>query len=315
METGHLVDQFRSQGYAELSLSRGFGDAQLGLAREFFDRPLAQRFALGAFNGTGVLGYYPSESDAVALRDDFGVSVPTFDGFRARGYSSYDFLVNADVLASCELFGPNRWPDNDSEFTTRARRAYEELSALSKRVSLSALGALTARGASAALSARVFDSECCSLMRLLSYEAGAQPRMSKAHTDYEFVSIIISSAGGLEVKSPSSQWKQAPYGSNVAIILPGDMLEAASKGYVRSSLHRVRTTSEDRLSVIFFQGLPLDEPIPYPGEVQDMTFRKHICAMLIRGAAHLQSRIPHWEKELKITIPARNPFRAGKDEV
>ena len=92
------------------------------------------------------------------------------------------------------------------------------------------------------------------------------------------------------------------------------MFEVASRGYVKSTLHRARCASQPRRAVIFFQGLPLDFTFDYAGlgVTTRRSFGEHIIAMLIRGAAHLAPHADRLAKELNIAIPLSNPFRIGK---
>jgi isopenicillin N synthase-like dioxygenase len=163
----------------------------------------------------------------------------------------------------------------------------------------------------------VFDQECCSIMRLLKYSSCGHSKESKAHTDYEFLTLVCANAPGLEIQNASGNWQSAPCNEGKAVILPGDMMQVASAGWVQSGLHKVQFGADERLSVIFFQGLGLQQQICYfeNGSQVTSTFGKHLCGMLVRGAPHLQNALPLWETKLGTLIPERNPFRHGKDSI
>jgi isopenicillin N synthase-like dioxygenase len=64
---------------------------------------------------------------------------------------------------------------------------------------------------------------------------------------------------GLEVLSKTGEWIQAPPISNTFVVNFGNAFEAATEGAVRATIHRVvAPTKEDRYSIPFFMGLPLD---------------------------------------------------------
>ena len=73
------------------------------------------------------------------------------------------------------------------------------------------------------------------------------------HTDYGVLTILKQDdAGGLEVRS-ESRWIDAPPVANAFVCNIGDMLDRLTRGYYRSTPHRVRNTSgRSRLSFPFF---------------------------------------------------------------
>jgi isopenicillin N synthase-like dioxygenase len=151
-------------------------------------------------------------------------------------------------------------------------------------------------------------------MRLLKYEQGNIQKESKPHTDYEFMTLVGSTVQDLEVKSSSGEWHNAPCHPGKALLLPGDMLQVVTDGWLQSPLHRVRFGFEARFAAIFFQGLDLDEKIVYPSFDGDLstTFGGHLCGMLVRSSPHLMADVDFWERELLISIPKKNPFRDKK---
>lgn len=314
MDTEHVVEAFRMRGFAQINLPQDIDNKLLEMAHRFYAKPLGERLSTAAFHSSGILGYYPSEAEARTILDVYGISVPVFDGQRARGYCSYDFIANQRVLESTELFGANRWPA-DEGFQSEACALYESVSSLMKDVCQSVLGLLEARGKRTEGSGDLFGNSCCSIMRLLKYSKASVEAESKAHTDYEFISLIKADDQGLEVRSPSGAWEIVPCSIGKAVVIPGDMIEIFSGGWIQSAVHRVRFGAKDRLAAIFFQGLELEHEIGYAlrGERVVSTFGKHLCGMLVRGAPHLRSALEAWETRLGGQIPEKNPFRSGKD--
>ncbi len=88
-----------------------------------------------------------------------------------------------------------------------------------------------------------------------------------AHADYGLLTILAQDEiGGLEVKGPNG-WIAAPPIDGTFVVNLGDMLDRLTGGLYRSTLHRVRNTSDrGRLSFPFFFDPNLDAVIePLPG--------------------------------------------------
>ncbi|MGA3080578.1 MAG: 2OG-Fe(II) oxygenase family protein [Terracidiphilus sp.] len=309
-----IIAAFRSSGFAEVELSKVVTDGLSDLVSEFYKIPIQERLEAATFRTSGVLGYYPSETEANSIKGGCNEEVPLFEGKRARGYCSFDFVADEEILAVSELFQANPWPRNE-EFLARARKQYEGLSGIMKNISEKILNQLLIVGKLRGLPREAFSKECCSIMRLLKYAGRGDGNESKAHTDYEFISLIKADIQGLEVRSPDGRWRIVPCTANRAVLLPGDMLEVASAGWIESSLHRVRVGAEGRLAVAFFQGLSLDQEITYSigTEKVTTTFGRHLCGMLVRGAPHLRAELSSWEEKLGAKIPEGNPFKQKKE--
>lgn len=90
-----------------------------------------------------------------------------------------------------------------------------------------------------------------------------------AHTDINLFTILPkSTAEGLEVLNDEGEWVPVFIKEDAFIINAGDILEAYSNGYIKSSMHRVRrpdNMDRDRYSCVFFNA-PNDDTIVYPIE-------------------------------------------------
>jgi isopenicillin N synthase-like dioxygenase len=310
----HTLREFRERGFAAVTFSAAEVQGIDDLVRRFYAMSLSARLQAAAFSTSGVLGYYPSEHEAAAVRQQHGIIVPTFEGKRARGYCSFDYLVNDQNFRTSALLRENRWP-GDQSFRSDACAVYAMLSARVKGLSAAILAELDNIGRLECIPKNAFECDCCSIMRLLKYAKQDEERESKPHTDYEFMSLILADGEGLEVFGPDGTWRMPPHDTGGAVLLPGDMLEVATGGWVRSALHRVRFGKAERYSVIFFQGLGLNQEIVYSvdGNPVTSTFGAHLSAMLVRGAAHLAASLDEWEQTLGVKIPQKNPFRLSKE--
>lgn len=101
------------------------------------------------------------------------------------------------------------------------------------------------------------DSRSLDTMRLLHYcaettaDAGREVGIA-AHTDFECITLLYQTAAGLELLDTSGNWRDAPVHDGRIVVLLGDMLERWTNGTFRATGHRVRNTSEQRLSIVMF---------------------------------------------------------------
>jgi isopenicillin N synthase-like dioxygenase len=76
-----------------------------------------------------------------------------------------------------------------------------------------------------------------------------------AHTDYEFFTILLPTAPGLQVLNGANQWIDVPLLDNCFVINIGDMMELVSNGRYVATSHRVRKVREERYAFPFFSSL------------------------------------------------------------
>jgi len=107
------------------------------------------------------------------------------------------------------------------------------------------------RNLSEPLTSMVKDSEQI-LMRILHYppltgseEDGAI--RAGAHGDINLLTVLVAaSQSGLQLKGASGDWIDVPVDPGMLAINIGDMLEYATNGYYKSTLHRVINPSDDK---------------------------------------------------------------------
>jgi isopenicillin N synthase-like dioxygenase len=81
---------------------------------------------------------------------------------------------------------------------------------------------------------------------------------------------------GLEVLSKSGEWLSAPPIDGTFVVNFGNAFEAATEGAIRATTHRVKAPTEnDRYSIPFFMGLPLDLTVShirqaFPRDVKEL---------------------------------------------
>lgn len=310
-----VIEDFRRDGYSYFRLPLSVYNRSLSLANLLYALDICDRLSGLATLKSGVLGYYPSEMEAKEMGQATGMEIPTFIGTRKRGYSSFDFIEDSSSFLGKAPLLKNVWFEGCPTFRRRALSLYGTLKTIANKLSCDLVTSfIRLNGYPDIDFHKCLQSDCLSLMRILNYSAEGIALTSKEHTDYEFLTLTIASCEGLEVKSPSGNWKTVSHKKECAIVLPGDMFEVLSNGLIQSSLHRARCGEKERKAVVFFQGLPLDFKIEYSklGEGAPSTFGEHILSMLIRGSAHLAPQAVSLAKQLNIAVPSSNPFRKGK---
>lgn len=109
--------------------------------------------------------------------------------------------------------------------------------------------------------------------RSAAQDAKVQNTWSRAHTDFGSLTLLWSqNVAGLQLKTPTGQWKYVPPVDNGIICNVGDTLDFWSAGYFKSTIHRVIRPPEDqahihRLGLFYFvrPGNEVDiQPAPSP---------------------------------------------------
>ncbi|MFT6030339.1 MAG: isopenicillin N synthase-like dioxygenase [Oleiphilaceae bacterium] len=120
-----------------------------------------------------------------------------------------------------------------------------------------------------------------------------------AHTDYEFFTILLPTAPGLQVLNGANEWINIPLLEDCFVINIGDMMELVSNGQYVATSHRVRQVKEERYAFPFFSSLDYDTviaPIASLGEEgQASTYEPLICgdhllAQTIQTFSYLKQR-------------------------
>jgi len=173
---------------------------------------------------------------------------------------------------------PNRWPSQVPGFDRTSIAYFEAMSALARDL-------LHAFALGLGLPEERFDryfTKPISQISMMYYpplppSVGAEIKNTSAHTDDGAVVILAQGAvPGLEVKSVDGRWLAAPPVPGAFTINVGNMMMWWTNGRYRSTLHRVRNTSEvERYSVPFFLNAdetvviePLPELVARDGEAR-----------------------------------------------
>ncbi|WP_430918636.1 isopenicillin N synthase family dioxygenase [Mycobacterium colombiense] len=168
------------------------------------------------------------------------------------------------------LQGPNQWP-----------AALPELAGLVEEwdAALSAVARTLLRHWAASLGSppAVFDASFAdapaTLIKIIRYPGRAASAQGVgAHRDSGVLTLLLAEPGstGLQVRrggggaSPDDGWIEVPPREGAFIVNIGELLEVATRGYLRATEHRVNLCGQagERISVAFFFNPRLDARIP-----------------------------------------------------
>jgi len=163
-------------------------------------------------------------------------------------------LREGDPHAALSVYAPNQWPDAPEGFRAAVQAYYDATTGF-------ALKLLSAIARSIGAPPDVFDAQFSRPMALLRGNyyparpewAGDKDFGIAAHTDYGCLTFLATDgAPGLEVQGRDGTWisVQPPVGEFV--INFGEMLEMWTAGRVVATVHRVRGTSAERISIPLF---------------------------------------------------------------
>ena len=233
----------------------------LEVARRLFELPQADKDAIAMVRSPHFRGYTRLGGELtrgeVDWREqiDIGPERPSIGG---PGKPDYLWLQ-----------GPNQWP----AALPQLRRIIDEWDAALSRVARTLL-----RHWAAALGSppEVFDAAFAetpaTLIKVVRYPARAASTQGVgAHRDSGVLTLLLAEPGsrGLQVRrgrgpDPEEGWVDVPPLDGAFIVNIGELLEVATRGYLRATEHRVNlgAPSSERISVPYFFNPRLDAQIP-----------------------------------------------------
>jgi isopenicillin N synthase-like dioxygenase len=171
---------------------------------------------------------------------------------------------STDLPPWSRLQGPNQWPAALPELQPLVllwqQAALDVLSRLLRAFAL-ALG----QAEDALLP--LYGNEPHHMVKLIRYpgcETAASAQGVGAHKDSELLTLLLQDhVGGLQVET-SEGWVDVAPRAGTFVVNIGELLELASDGYLRATLHRVVAppAGTERVSVAFFLGARLDATVP-----------------------------------------------------
>jgi isopenicillin N synthase-like dioxygenase len=213
---------------------------------EYFALPLQQKNAaqITADNYRGYipLGFFSANSGEAAA--------DCYEGYKLH----YEVAADDPICAACDLYGPNKWPQQPKEFSTAILNYWRECDRVCNLL-LSAMAEILDVDKAEFLS--LFDSPLTN-MTLLHYPPQSPDTSGfgiHPHKDTDALTILAPDpVGGLMVRCRDDQeWIHASAPGDALIVNIGDLLELWSGGYLVSTPHKVVNASgAERYSFPYF---------------------------------------------------------------
>ncbi|WP_248741318.1 MULTISPECIES: isopenicillin N synthase family dioxygenase [unclassified Pseudomonas] len=230
-------------------------------ARQFFALPDSEKAAVGMINSPHFRGYNRAASEITRGQPD---QREQFD----LGAEREVLPLTADSPLWARLQGPNQWPQALPQLKPLLLDWQQAMTQMSLRL-------LRAFAQALALPENAFDrlygdkpNEHIKLMRYPGQSSTASNQGVGAHKDSGFLSFLLQDRhAGLQVEIEEGRWIDALPRDNTLVVNIGELLELATNGYLRATVHRVVSppAGSERLSIAFFLGAQLDAVVPlYP---------------------------------------------------
>jgi isopenicillin N synthase-like dioxygenase len=232
-------------------------DSVMDLSRRFFDLPEAEKLLIENIHSPQFRGYTRVGKELTAGGVDWREQIDIGE--------DREVVLGAGLPDYWRLEGPNLWPRSLPALRPTVDEWRERLNALSLRL-------LRAWALALGAPEHVFDSAFAdhpfSLIKIVRYpgESGEEPQQGVgAHRDGGVLTLLLvePGKGGLQVEH-DGDWIDAPSIPGAFVVNIGEMLELATDGYLKATLHRVVSPriGSDRISIPFFFNPALDASMP-----------------------------------------------------
>ena len=208
-------------------------DAILDVSRRFFDLPEEQKLAVENVFSAQFRGYTRVGGEltdgAVDWREQIDIGVERGAVQPGPGVPDY-----------WRLEGPNLWPDALPEMREIVSEWTERLST----ISLTLLRAVAVSlGAAEDTFDEAFAARAFPLLKIVRYPGESDPEPKQgvgSHRDGGVLTLLLvePGKGGLQVEH-EGRWIDAPQVPGTFVVNIGEMLELATNGYLKATLHRV----------------------------------------------------------------------------
>jgi isopenicillin N synthase-like dioxygenase len=263
-ERGQFLTQLRTAAHdVGFFYLDGHGvDAQLlrdlmKTSQEFFALPAADKLAIEMVNSPHFRGYNRVGAELTRGRPDWREQIDI-------GAERSAVPRNRGPPVWTRLRGPNQWP----AALPQLRGVVDRWQIASMQVLVRVLRAFAlALGQPAEAFEPLYGDDPHYLIKLIRYpgcDGAASGQGVGAHKDSELITLLLQDhQGGLQVETPQG-WIDVPPRAGTFVINIGELLELASDGYLRATMHRVVTppAGSERISAAFFLGARLDAVVP-----------------------------------------------------
>lgn len=236
-------------------------DLQLAVqqeARRFFALSDAQKQQVAMIHSPHFRGYNRAASELTRGKPDWREQ---FD----IGAERPALQLDENAPRWRRLQGPNLWPEEQPALKNTLLEWQKSMTEM-------AIVLLRAFAEALALPADAFDAlygnkpnEHIKLIRYPGQESSQSNQGVGAHKDSGFLSFLLQDEQkGLQVEVSPNNWIDATPLPGSFVVNIGELLELATNGYLRATVHRVISppAGQDRLSIAFFLGAQLDAVVP-----------------------------------------------------
>ncbi|MDO9395491.1 MAG: 2-oxoglutarate and iron-dependent oxygenase domain-containing protein [Herbiconiux sp.] len=229
----------------------------VAVSRRFFDLPEADKLAIENLQSPHFRGYTRVGGELTQGKVDWREQIDIG--------TEREPVTDPDAADYMRLEGPNLWPSALPELQQTVTEWYEELS----RVALTLLRAwAVSLGAPENVFDEAFADRPSTLIKIVRYPGKSDPEPKQgvgAHKDSGVLTLLLvePGKGGLQVEK-DGEWIDAPPLEDAFVVNIGELLEVATNGYLKATVHRVISPriGSDRISIPFFYAPALDSTIP-----------------------------------------------------
>lgn len=237
-------------GIPDAVITRAFAEAE-----RFFALPVDDKFAVEMLRSPQFRGYTRTGGELTQGQVDWREQI---DIAAERAVTD-----DAGAPAYMRLEGPNLWPAAQPELREVFTDWAERCSAVAMRLMRAWAVAL---GSPAGLFDATFDGRPMTLIKLVRYPGREERGQGVgAHKDPGVLTLLMvePGKGGLQVEHEGG-WIDAPSVPGAFVVNIGELMEFATDGYLKATLHRVVSPppGETRLSIPFFFNPALDSTFP-----------------------------------------------------
>ena len=254
-EVTHDVGFFYLVGHG---IPQSLTDSLLDASRRFFELSDDEKLAIENIHSPQFRGYTRVGKELTAGGVDWREQIDI-------GEDRAPVPAGPGVADYWRLEGPNLWPDALPALRETVDKWREQLNALALRLLRAWAVAL---GAAEDVFDQAFADHPFSLIKIVRYpgESNDEPKQGVgAHRDGGVLTLLLvePGKGGLQVEH-DGEWIDAPSIPGAFVVNIGEMLELATDGYLKATLHRVVSpkVGSDRISIPFFFNPALDARMP-----------------------------------------------------
>lgn len=228
------------------------------LSRAFFALPEADKLAIQMANSRHFRGYtclgHERTGGRVDWREqiDIGLEVPAL-------------AVKPGDPPWRRLQGPNQWPRALPALRAAFLDWHEAAGGVARRLLHAFALALEQPADSFDALLRPLPNQVVKTIRYPGREVAADEQGCGAHKDSELLTLLLQDeVGGLQVQDQDGGWIDVPPRAGSFVVNTGELLELASDGYLRATVHRVQAPAagRERFAIAFFLAPALNATVP-----------------------------------------------------